>query len=152
MSSSGAFVLDETDYVWSALNYCTTKCQLHKRAHVHTHTAVEMKAESWHVDPNLHTTCKPMHKHIYGVCGSGPKHLFLFFPSLSAVQHPSRAISITRETSELKFHLTVTLLASSRHIRALHFLNNSTMFAFSVELSLFLFKKKFKVGRNLPYM
>lgn len=89
--------------------------------------------------------------HIYGVCvrvlSVGVDRGICFF---SAVRHPTRAISITRATSELKFHLTVTpwpLPGTSQHCCFLF--NNTAVFALSEGSSLLLFKKKFKVGRNL---
>ncbi len=88
--------------------------------------------------------------HIYGVCVSVCGWVDRDICFFSAVRHPTRAISITRETSELKFHLTVTpwpLPGTSEHCCFLF--NNTTMFALSEGLSLLLFKKKFKVGRNL---
>lgn len=61
----------------------------------------------------------------------------------SAVRHPTRAISITTETSELKFHLTVTLrpLPGTSERRCFLF-NNTTIFALSEGLTLLLFYKE----------
>lgn len=148
VSSNRAFVLDETDYVWSALScVSSTTC-----TSTHTHTYIHILQASWHVDPYLWTTsCKPMLRHIcvcicvwVTVCWRTGASVFS--QQYDILQEQSQL----QETSELKFHLTVTpwpLPGTSEH-RCFLF-NNTTMFALSEELSLLLFKKKFKAGRNL---
>lgn len=79
------------------------------------------------------TMCKLMHAPIYSlcVCEGVEKGIWLF----STIQHPTKAISITRQTWDLKFHLTVTprpLPGTSEYCWFLF--NYTTMFALSLSL------------------
>lgn len=138
--SNRAFVLDETDYVWSAPSSCTAKCQLlHALAYVemNANNRTQTSQASWNAKPRLCTaTCKPMYTHIlWGyvwnsewvcVCVWMDGSIWFF----SAVQDPTTAI--TKEILELKFHLAVTPWPLAGTSELCWFLfNNINMFVLS---------------------
>lgn len=135
--SNRAFVLDETDYVWSALSSCTTKCQL-----LHALAYVEMNANnhtqtsqaSSNAKPYLCTaTCIPMYTHMYVVCEKVCACVCVWRGVSSfSQQYKISTTTITKETLELKFLLTVTPRPLPGTSELCWFLfNNINMFVFS---------------------
>lgn len=154
--SNRAFVLDETDYVWSALSSCTTKCQL-----LHALAYVEMNANnhtqtsqaSSNAKPYLCTaTCIPMYTHMYVVCekecalvcGCVEGSIWCFL----AVQDFYN--NNYKRDFRIKVSSYCNTTASSRHIRALLISFQQHQHVCALErLSLLFLKRKSKVVRNL---
>lgn len=151
MSSNAAFVLDETDYVWSALNFCTTKCQLRfTYTPTHTHAFVKMKAKTqctnsnilWHfgLDIQLVFNNIQTHVHIYLQCSFfvcvGVEKGICFLNSTASYN-----LNYKRDL-RIKVSSYCNSLASCGYIRAGRYLfNYNTLFALLKGLHLLLFKK-----------